>query len=231
MRAKICSVARFGFEGDMDISVRNRTEMTGQILPHRSRAGLFQRPQYRADRHGITLLETVLYIGLFAVILLSATTFFLEFGQSRELFARRAQMEQSSGVILAYLNTELTGADAWNVSASTLGSVNGSLVYTNDDGVSVTIDRPTEVVTFDGTPQSVNRLRVTVSEQPAEWVTPPDINVVAFELSEVTDGLGATTGLNLTLELFMLNPSGSALRAAFFSSQTTFALHPATIVL
>ena len=41
--SRICSVTRFGFEGDMDISVRNRTEMMGQILPHRSRAGLFQR--------------------------------------------------------------------------------------------------------------------------------------------------------------------------------------------
>ena len=36
----------------------------------------------RTDTRGITLLETVLYIGLFAVVLLAATTFFLEFGQS-----------------------------------------------------------------------------------------------------------------------------------------------------
>ena len=185
----------------------------------------------RTDTRGITLLETVLYIGLFAVVLLAATTFFLEFGQSRELFARRAQMTEAAGIILSHLNTELSGADAWNITASTLGSVNGSLVYTNDDGVSGTIDRPTDAVVIGGAPQNVNRLRATVSGSPEEWITPADINVVAFELHEVTDGLGATTGLNLTLELFMLNPSASALRSASFSSQTTFALQPATNVL
>lgn len=180
---------------------------------------------------GITLLEVVIYIGLFAIVILAATSFFLPFAQSRELFARRAQMEQAAGVLLSYANTELSGADAWNIGSSTLGVDNGVLIYTNDSGVSVTLDRPTDVVNFDGTPQSVPRLRKTASGSPSEWITPPHIIVEAFQWQEVTDGSGATTGLNLILEMRMINSSGSPFRAGVFSSRTTFSLEPGTIVL
>lgn len=183
------------------------------------------------NTHGITILETVIYIALFAIIIPAATVFFLQFGQSGNLFARRAQMEQTSGMLLSHLNTELASANAWNLSSSTLGSPNGTLVYTNADGESVTIDRPTDMVNFDGTPQQVGRLRATVGANPSEWITPPEVNVAAFQFSEVENALGATTGLNLTFELFMLNPSGGPFRNAEFSSQTTFAIRPATISL
>src|SRR3989338_2743456 len=41
--SRICSVARIGYESDMDLSVSKRAEMMGRILPQRSRAGLLQR--------------------------------------------------------------------------------------------------------------------------------------------------------------------------------------------
>ncbi|MEK7108455.1 MAG: hypothetical protein AAB898_02180 [Patescibacteria group bacterium] len=186
------------------------------------------RTRYNTD--GITLLEVVLYIGLFAIVILAATSFFLQFAQSRELFTRRAQMEQTAGIVLAYANTELSGADTWDTGSSSLGVANGALVYTNDDGVQVTLDRPTEVVDFNGTPQSVHRLRRTASGSTSEWITPSSITVETFQWQEVTVS-GSTTGLNLILEMRMINPSGSPFRSAVFSSQTTFLLEAGTIAL
>lgn len=183
------------------------------------------------NHRGITLLETVIYIGLFAIIMPATVVFFLQFTQSGETFTRRAQMEQSASVILSHFNTELSRANAWNISSSILGSANGTFVYTNVSAENVTIDRPTDVVDFDGTPQNVNRLRMTIGTNPAEWITPRDINVTTFQLDEVTDGLGTTTGLNLLVEFDMLNPDGSPFRQANFSSQTTFVLRPSTVSL
>ena len=183
------------------------------------------------NERGITILETVLYIGLFAVIIPAATVFFLQFAQTNDLSARRAQMEQAAGMTISHMNTELARANAWNITGSTLGSVNSVFVYTNHVGESVTIERALDTVDFDGTPQTVGRLRTLVGADPAEWITPPQINVVVFQLDEVENSLGATAGLNIALELFMLNPSGGPFRGAEFASQITFALRPATIVL
>ncbi len=180
---------------------------------------------------GITILETVLYIGLFAVLIPATTVFFLQFTQTNDLSARRAQMEQVAGITISHMHTELARANAWNIAGSTLGSVSSILVYTNHGGDSVTIERVLDSVNFSGTPQTVGRLRATVGANPAEWITPPQVNVIAFQLDEVENSLGATAGLNLTLELLMLNPSGGPFRNAEFSSQTTFALRPSTIVL
>ena len=113
------------------------------------------------NQRGITILETVLYIGLFAVIIPAATIFFLQFTQTSDLSARRAQIEQTAGIAISHFNTELARANAWNMSGSTLGSVSSILVYTNHAGESVTIERVQDTIDFDGTPQQVGRLRAT----------------------------------------------------------------------
>lgn len=183
------------------------------------------------NKRGLSLLETIIYIGLFAVILPATVLFFFQFTQSSETYARRAQMEQAASMILSHFNTELSRAESWNITGSVFDSDNSTLSYTNIQGQLVTIDRPTEIVDFDGTPQNVRRLRMTIGANPSQWMTPSTIDVVAFHFEEVQNSLGTTTGLNLRVEFIMLNPDGGPFRAATFVSQTTFVLGPATLPL
>lgn len=185
----------------------------------------------RDDQRGITLIETLLYIALFAIILTSSVGLFVQLMQGQQNTRVRGQMEQSAGLLLSHLHTSLAEASAVNTVASTFAANNGILVYADAGGNTITLDRPSVSLTLGGTAYTVRRLRLQVGAQPVEWITPPLLDVERFRVDEVLDGTGNTVGLIVSVRFQMLNPAGGVYQSAAFDSQTTVALQPSVTVL
>ncbi len=183
----------------------------------------------RPTLHGITLLETVLYIGLMMIILPSMVTFVLQLHGEELLFDARTRMEQTAGMVFSELQIALTASDAVTTSTSTLGANPSTLRFQDASGTTVVIDCPTVAVSFPGGTQNVRRLRMQTGAGPAVWLTDGEIDVTTWQVSTVRDSSGILTGLRISLDTAMVAPTTDALRSATFSGDTTIALSPHTI--
>ena len=180
---------------------------------------------------GISLLETLLYVGAFVIILPATVKIFLHMIQQQEAFRARIQMEQTAGLVFTHLGSELLDAPIVSLSTSTLSVDGSSLQYINDEGQTITMDRPTTTVNFGTTVQTIHRLRVQTDSSPAVWMTPETIDVTTFRLDAVQNSVAQTTGINLDLEMAQINPTEGPARAAAFDSQTTIAFPSSVVVL
>lgn len=178
---------------------------------------------------GITLLETVLYIGLMMIVLPMMVTFILRLHERQTLFDARTRMEQTAAVVLHELQTTLTAADAVTVSTSTL-SVNPSVLHLTDgNGALVVIDAPTVSTEFVGGTQNVLRLRMQTGTNPAVWLTDSDIDVAQWHVTTLRDSASVLTGLRINFDMAMIAPAGDVNRSAAFAGDTSIALSPHTI--
>jgi hypothetical protein len=177
---------------------------------------------------GITLIETVLYVGLFMIILPGFVIFLLQLWQTHHLLDERARMEQTASATFLELQNSLTESDAINVSTSTFSNDNGILKFLDSAGQLITIDRPTVATVFSGTTQNVRRLRMQKGAGTAVYLTDPEIDVTQWRIDPVRSG-STLTGLRISFDLAMLNPSANAYRKAAFAADTTFSLSGNTI--
>lgn len=177
---------------------------------------------------GITLIETVVYIGLFMVVLPAYVLFLLQVWQTNTSLDERSRMEQTGALVFLELQNGITEAQAINVSTSTLSNDAGVLRFVDSTGQIVTIDRPTVSVTFSGVPTNVNRLRMQKGSSPAVYLTDPEINVTEWRIEAVRDG-SDLSGLRFNLDFAMLNPGTGAYRQSAFTGDTTLSLSAPTV--
>ncbi len=177
----------------------------------------------RSLPRGITLIETVLYMGLFMIILPGFVLFLLQLFHTHNGLDARVRMEQTGAEIFLELQNSLTEADAINVSTSTFADDNGVLKFLDSSGQLVTIDRPTVVTVFSGTNQNVRRLRMQKGAAAAAYLTDPEIDVTQWRIDAVRSG-STLTGIRIQFDMAMLNPTADAYRKAAFAADTTFSL-------
>lgn len=177
---------------------------------------------------GVTLLETVIYIGLLAITLPYMTSFLLRTQSEHEVFQARTRIEETAGVLLSELSYTISKADAISTSTSTFNSSTSVLNFLDNNGTLITIDCPTTTVAFPSGSQEVRRLRYQSGNDAAVFLTADDINVVAWNVAAVRDTTNTLTGIRVSLDLSMLNP-GTPYRNAAFSADTTLSLQPHTI--
>ena len=179
---------------------------------------------------GFSLLETVLYMGLLAIILPPMMLFTLGFLQKSSDIDMRIRMEQKAALLLWELQKELTSSRSINVTDSVLGTENSSLVYLDTNALSVTIDRPSVSVPFKGGEKLVKRLRRRQNTE-TQWMSDADMSVENWFVTAVRDSGGALTGLRFTLTLQTLNEDGNVVGDEAFTSTTTIHLQPQTTEL
>lgn len=182
------------------------------------------------DRKGFSLIETVLYIGLLAVLLPSLATVTLGFVQKSDAVDPVIRMEGKAALIVSELQHELTRAESINVTGSALGTDDSTFVFVDEDGVSVTLQRVADTVSFVGGDQQVERL-VWQTLADSQWVTDADMEVEAWNVAAVRDGDGVLTGVNVLLTLQVLNTDGSPFRELALTTQTTIYARPYTTEL
>lgn len=178
---------------------------------------------------GITLLETVLYIGMLMVALPTMVSFVLQISQQDLLFDARTRMEQTAALVLNELQNTIAAADAIRTSTSTLGVNPSTVRLTDDNGDAVVIDCPTVAVTMPGgNTQNVRRLRMQTGTSAPVWITDGEIDVTKWHVSAVRDSANTLTGLRIEFDMAMIAPSATQ-RNATFTGDTTISLSPHTI--
>ncbi|NQV90418.1 hypothetical protein HQ487_03355 [Candidatus Uhrbacteria bacterium] len=182
------------------------------------------------NRKGFSLIETVLYIGLLAILLPSFVMVTLGFVQKSEVVDPKIRMEEKVAVIFSQLQYELTGAESIDLTGSSLGIDDSSFVFVDREGVTVTVERTADAVSFLEGDQFVNRLTWgTVAG--SEWMTDADMDAEVWNVAIVRDGGGVLTGVNVLLTLRGLNPDGSPYRDIEFTADTTISLQAFTTEL
>lgn len=171
---------------------------------------------------GITLIETVIYIGLFMIILPTFVLFLLQIWQTHISLDARSRMEESAALIFLELQNSIAQAGHITTSTSTLANDNGVIKFTDNTGQLVTIDRPAVTINLTGVDQTVHRLRMQKGAAAAVYLTDPEIDVTKWRIDTVKIS-STLVGLRFSLSMGMLNP-GAAYRKAAFVETTTLAL-------
>lgn len=179
---------------------------------------------------GVTLLETILYIALLAIIFPPTVAALLRLSQETSLFDVQHRMDAQAGTILSQMTTDVTRAASVSTSQSTLGANPSTLRFTDATGLTVIVDRPTTTVTLPGGNQTIRRLRMQRGSTASFWLTDPDIDVSSFTVQAVRNASSVLTGLRLHLSAVMPNAAAnSPYRSASFVADTTVVLQPQTI--
>lgn len=180
---------------------------------------------------GLTLIETVIYIGVISFILPAFIVLVLRVWQQQIGFDARLRLEQTSSLIFLELASAITEADAIRVSSSALGTDASSLVFEDQNGTVVTIDLVSTSISFSGTNQTVRRLRLTRGTETPVWLTEPEHDVTQWRVEAVRDSGNALTGLRFSFDAELINSTGQVFRRASFAGDTTVALSPNTAEL
>lgn len=180
---------------------------------------------------GVTLLETMLYIGMIGIILPSFTLFVLHIWNEQIGFDARMRLEQTTALILLETTHEITEADAIQISTSTLASDTSIFKFKDENGGDVTIDSTSITVSFSGVNQTVRRLRMQRGAAAAVWLTDPEQNVTQWRVEAVRNASNVLTGIRVSFDVELLNKTGKVYRNATFAGDTTIALSPHTTEL
>ncbi|TAL50701.1 hypothetical protein EPN81_02110 [Patescibacteria group bacterium] len=179
---------------------------------------------------GFSLIETVLYIGLLAILVPSFTFVTLGYLEKSESIGLRIRMEERVAIILSEFQQELGQAQAIDITNSSLGSNDSSMVLIDSSGTPVTFGLAQDTVTFVGGDQLINRLQ-RHTDLTDDWMTDADMSVEIWRVDAVRNDEGVLTGLNLLITVRMLNPDGSPYRESELTTDTTFSLQSPTTEL
>ena len=183
----------------------------------------------RSDIRGITLLETILYVAIIAIILPPTVSSLVRLSQETSLYDIRFRMDSQAEMVLSRLTLDLTQAASVSTSLSTLGADPSALRFVDSAGQTVIVDRSSTTVAFPGGNQTVRRLRMQRGSSAAFWLTDPDIDVSSFTVTAVRNATAVLTGLRIHLSAAMPAAAGvSPYQQADFVADTTVGLQPQT---
>ncbi len=182
------------------------------------------------NQKGFSLFETVIYIGIFAILIPSFMGIILGFVQKSQAIEMRIRLEEKAATIRSELQYELTQAGAIDVTNSVFGTDDSYLVFKDPANTSVTMKRTSASVTFPTGVKTVHRLeRQTVAGN--EWMTDADTEVSVWNIEPVRNVSGTLTGLNVHLTMRMLSTTGVALEKISLTTDTSLNLEPQTTEL
>ena len=171
---------------------------------------------------GITLLELLIYIGVFAFLLSGMTIFLVQTVRIQGAALPSSEMDAQSEHILWRLEHEFAEATVFERSASTLGVSQGALVFRDASGAIVTID-----VVADTTGGRLRMTRGGVSV----WMTSVSVDVTEWTVASVQNGDGVSTGVRVTLGMALRGEESDAYRQRTTTKTTTVWLRPRTTTL
>lgn len=180
---------------------------------------------------GVTLLETVIYIGIIGIVMPSFTMFVLQMWNEQVGFDARMRLEQTTSLVFLEATQEITEADSIRVSTSTLSTDTSVFRFKDENGTDVVLDTTSTTVSFSGVNQTVRRLRMQRGAAAAVWLTDPEQNVTQWRVDAVRNGTNVLTGIRISFDLELLNKTGKVYRNATFAGDTTIALSPHTTEL
>lgn len=171
---------------------------------------------------GTTLLELLIYISVFAFVLVGMTVFLVQTVRIQGAALPASDMDAQSEHVLWRLEHEFSEAMVFERSASTLGVSPSTLVFRDAGGAIVTMD-----VVADATG---GRLRMTRGDT-STWMTSASTDVTVWLVEFVQNSGGATTGVRVTLGMALRGEENDAYRQRTTTKTTTLWLRPHTTTL
>ena len=132
---------------------------------------------------GLTLIETMLYIGLFSIIILMVLNFMLSTQESTLKNNRRGHVYKSAEFIIQHINYSFNKAQIVNDTNSVFGTEIGTLeLQFADASKRYTVSNAT--LFFDGTP-----------------ITPSNVSVTQFTLQPMYNGITTPIAVKIDIKL------------------------------
>src|SRR5690242_6817420 len=94
----------------------------------------------KKDIRGVTLVETVLYVGLLALLVSTYVALLTQLTLMQDRESIGGRLAESSNLVLNQVTHFVENAQRINISSSTLGTNTSILLLTDASGASVTID-------------------------------------------------------------------------------------------
>lgn len=176
-------------------------------------------------RRGITLLETILFIALVAIILPALALFVINLIERQDRLSTQLLVRQSAALAFQEMQQEIQLAQAISLSTSTVSSDTSSLSYVDGSGVLRTIRYATDTFTASGTNRTIGRLQASSGGQDT-WLTTSDLTVTVFRVDPVRNSEGVLTALNIALTLSPHVVENSSQTASVLVLDTTISLLP-----
>lgn len=173
---------------------------------------------------GVTLIETLIYLSLLIIFLFSYTGLLVQLAtiQSRE--SVRGRMLDNGATIMHVWQIELVSSPQIDITNSILGTSTSELHFTNSDNHAAILDTVIVPISFNGTVHNVRRLRYQApSEDTLDYFTDAETNVVTWQVDPVRTSSGVLTGLDIVLELEVLNQN-AGYRKGTLHYETTVSL-------
>ncbi len=179
---------------------------------------------------GVTLVETILYVGLLALLVSAFVALLSQLTIIQARTSTGGRLAENAAMALHFATASLPSAQSVDVSSSTLGTATSVLHYTNAAGTSVILDTVIVPITFSGVTQNVRRLRYQAGGV-TSYLTDAEVNVVTWQVDDVRTTANNLSGLNITLELEILNEEATGYRQGTVHHRTTISLTPLTTEL
>ncbi|MDP2631983.1 MAG: type II secretion system protein [Candidatus Uhrbacteria bacterium] len=151
-----------------------------------------------SNKKGFTLVETVLYIAILAVFLVSAVQFSLSIIASAQKVRTLHEVEQNARFAIERIRKEIRTADNINIGSSTFGSSPGVLSLVDDDPTN-------DPTTFD---VSAGTLRITQGAGSATALTSSTVNVSNLVFTDLSVS-GRTRNIKIELTVEWANTSST----------------------
>jgi hypothetical protein len=180
--------------------------------------------RYYQSPRGVTLIETLIYLGLLMIFLFSYTGLLIQLSTIQARESVRGRMLDNGATIMHVWQTELTSSPEIDITNSVLGTTTSALHFTNSDNHEAILDTVLVPVSFNGTIHTVRRLRYQApTEGTLDYFTDAETNVLTWQVDAVRTSSGDLSGLNITLEIEVLNQD-NGYRQGSASYQTTMML-------
>ncbi len=192
------------------------------ILLHQNDMSFWQ------DTRGVTLVETILYVGLLALLVTAYIALLSQLTLMQDRQSVSGRLAESATLALDQSVQFIENAQRINVTGSTLGTSTSVLQLTDASGTAITLDTAVQTLSFSGVNQQVRRLRYSRAGQ-TYYLTDANVNVVTWRVDDVRTASNELSGLNFVLELEVLNEQTSGFRQGTVLQQTSVGLYPLTI--
>lgn len=176
------------------------------------------------QKSGFTLLETVIYIAIVAIILPALALFIINVVGRQEQLAERIQISQTTALVVDELRYEVQEAQYVSITGSTFGVNPSSLRFTDRNGVVNTVTAVNSTYTADGKSHTVKRLQLTQGAV-TSFMTGNEVTVDTFTVNYVRNSAGDLSGLNIDLVVKPLATATTAQSALTLTLSTTIWLN------
>lgn len=171
-------------------------------------------------RHGFTLIEMILYIGIIAILVPGIGLFTTYTTQRQQNNAQHLSIQATAESMFGWMRYELQHATAIIPSQSVFNTTTSSLRFIDRGGVTTTVTTAPDTYTAEGQQRTISRVRKTHAST-NEWLTGNDITVSAFTMNPIRTTTGTLVGITLEISIAPHVLNSGAATSQVFTTRTS----------